>query len=265
MPVPYSVHPDGRRLGKKPVSYDSRHLRLSRYLTDKLLPPPPAIDHASRVSLWPMYLNDQLGICGPAGAAHQIQSWSTYAGSPVLPDAEVVKADYFAITGGKDAGVDLNEMARYWRNHGIGGDKIEAYVAVNPNITEMELTIQHFGSIGIGLSLPNEGTFGPWDRVYGPPNPYNGHYVTGVRYDHAGGWIEVVTWGGVYRMIFDFFLKYCDQAIAFLNDLSLIQATMTTPEGFNFTQLQEDLSHIGDPSTPTPGGQGCNPLGWFRR
>lgn len=248
---PYMIElPTGRRLGKRPPKLDSRTLRLARYIV-KLPAPPERIDHVSRVSNWPMFLNDELGICGPAGAAHQIQSWSAYAdrGTITLTDAQVKKF-YYGITGGADSGVYLLDMANAWRKTGIGGDFIEAFVSVNPNLDELKLTIQHFGSAGIGLSLPDQGTFGPWDRTYGPPNPNNGHYVCAVGYDDTLRMIYVISWGTVMRMSYDFFIKYCDEAYAFLNDLMIIQASQVTPEGFNFNQLQYDLAHLGDPVTP---------------
>src|SRR5574341_265798 len=255
------------KLGKRPPKIDRRTLRLARYLTVALEAPPPSIDHASAVANWPMYGNDRDGSCGPAGAAHQTQSWSTYAESPVTPSETTVIQDYFRITGGQDSGVYLLDMLNYWRQSGIGQDYIEAFVQVNPNITEAELSIQHFGSLGMGLALPDEGTFGPWDRVYGPPNPYNGHYVCAVAYDHAARTFEVVTWGERWVMSYDFFLKYCDEAYAMLNDLSILQRTMVSPEGFDFAQLTEDLDHLSDPIVvppdvpPEPSPGGCNLFG----
>ena len=236
------------RLGKKPAKIDHRTLRLSRYLTDKLPAPPPTADHGSRVTSWPMYGNDQYGDCGPAGIGHQIESWSTYAGHALLPSTGQITDAYFAITGGKDTGVYLLDMLNYYHQAGIAGDHCEAFVQVGINKTEAQITVNEFGSLGIGLSLPDVNTFGPWIDVQGPPNPYNGHYVCAVGYDADG--LDVVTWGANVRMSWAFFLKYCDEAYAILNDLSLIQATMRTPEGFDFAALQSDLSQIGDPVIP---------------
>ena len=261
------VHPDGRRLGKLPPKHDYRTLRLSRYLTDQLPAPPPKIDHSSLVQNWRMLLNDQLGDCGPAGAAHQDMSWAGYAGrSYAVTDAQV-KAFYFGITGGADTGVYLLDMANYWRKHQLGNDTmVEAFVSINPNLTEAKLAIQLFGSAGVGLSLPDVNTFGPWLGDYGPPNPYNGHYVCLVGYDDARKMFTAITWGEAVDMSYDFFLKYCDEAYAFLNDLSLNPGTNVSPEGFNLAQLQDDLNHLGDPVTPPdqpppppepPPGPGC--------
>lgn len=256
--------PTGRRLGKRPPKRDPRNLRLNRYLTDKLAPPPDAIDHASLVLDWPMYGNNRYGSCGPAGLGHAIQSWSSYAQQPLTPPEQEIIDAYFAITGGQDTGVYLTEMYNWYRQHPISGDTLEAYVEINPNLTEMMLATQIFGSAGIGLSLPDgDQTFGPWIEVPSePPNPYNGHYVIGVRYNRITGRLWVVTWGGVEEMSFAFFLKYCDEAYALANNLSLIQATMLTPEGFDWATLQYDLQHLGDPVEPPvepPPGPGPGP------
>jgi hypothetical protein len=245
------IHVDGRRLGKKPPKHDHRTLRLARYLTDKLPAPPAKIDHAALVRNWQMLLNDQLGDCGPAGAAHQDMSWAAFAGKPYgISDAQV-KAWYFGITGGADDGVYILDMANYWRKHGLGNDTlIEAFIGINPNLTEAKLAIQLFGSAGIGLSLPDVNTFGPWLGDYGPPNPNNGHYVCLVGYDDARQMFTVITWGEAVDMSYNFFLKYCDEGYAFLNDLSLNPGSEVSPEGFNFAQLSDDLQHLGDPVTP---------------
>lgn len=261
MTIPFRGPPHLPRLGKLPPKIDSRTLRLSRYVAH-LPAPPAAVDHFARVAIWPMFLNDVYGICGPAGAAHQIQSWSTYAerGTTTLPDVAVKNA-YFRITGGSDTGVYIIDMLKYWNHYGIGLDFIEAYAQLQSGSRdEHSLAMYYFGSVGIGLALPDVGTFGPWDRVYGAPNQHNGHYVCGVGYDADGLW--VVTWGELVRMSWEFLAKYNDESWAIFNDLSLLEATMRSPESFDRAQLEADLFLLSDPITPpgdlppTP-GPGC--------
>jgi len=240
------------KLGKLPVKLDNRTLRFARYMPDKLPAPPTKIDHCSKVISWPMYANDELGDCGPAGAAHQIQAWSMYSGRAYIqPSVSAVKTAYFAITGGADTGVYLLDMLNYWRKTGISSDKIEAFASISPNLDELRLSIQLFGSAGLGLSLPDVGTFGPWTKVTGPPNPNNGHYVCAVGYDDAKKTVDVISWGKVMPMSYAFFLKYNDEGYAILNDLSLGPAGKS-PEGFDFASLADDLKHLGDPVTPVP-------------
>jgi len=241
------------KLGKLPPKRDGRNFRLSHYLRVGLEPPPPMVDHHSEVGYWPMYDNDKYGDCGPAGAAHQIQSWSTYALSPITPSVNDVLDFYWEITGGVDSGVYMLDMMRKLRKDGLGGDKIEAFVETDTSrLDEAKLSVYLFGSHAVGLALPDENTFGPWLNPTGPPNPWNGHYVCAVGYDDAKRLFYVVTWGELWPMSYEWYLKYCDEAYAELNDLSIIKETMQTPEGFDFATLENDLQHIEDPIDPDP-------------
>jgi len=239
------------KLGKRPPKRDGRNFKLSKYLRAGLEPPPAKVDHFTKVSTWPMYGNDIYGSCGPAGAGHQIQSWSYYALDPLTPTRFNVLDFYFELTGGEDTGVYLLEMLRKLRNDGLAGDKIEAFIETDPSrLDEAKLSIYLFGSQGVGLALPDENTFGPWLEPTGPPNPWNGHYVPIVGYDDAARLFYVVTWGELVPMSYDWYLKYVDEAYAELNDLALIKETMVTPEGFDFATLEADLQHLSDPVTP---------------
>jgi hypothetical protein len=255
-------------LGLKPPKRDSRNLKLARYAVD-LPAPAPRIDHGSRVPVWPMFLNDELGICGPAGAAHQLESWTTYAerGTLILTD-DVVRQFYFDLTGGVDSGVYLLDMLRKWRTDGLGPDRIEAFVEIDPTRkVEVQWAIEHFGSAGLGLSLPDQGTFGPWTQTYGPPNPRKGHYAVAVAYDENG--LDVITWGEKVRMSWAFLAMYTTECFAVLDDIEVVEATMKSPEGWDFAQLEADLAAlpgapVDPPNTPPtpvdPGKHGCGVL-----
>ena len=254
------------KLGKRPPKQDARTLRLRRYLRPELPAPPPVIDHASIVPKWEMYANDKFGDCGPAGCAHQTVSWSHYAGRPLIPTEKQVIDAYFEITGGQDVGVYMLDLMKYWRNKGIGGDQIEAFVQIDDDrLVEAKLAIQLFGSLGVGLALPDKHTFGPWTDVTGAPNPFNGHYVCAVAYDDSLQLFRVVTWGELWDMSYAWYEKYCDEAFVALNDLSINLQTMTSPEGFDFKKLENDLGHLGDPvdggeppvEPPPDPGSGC--------
>ena len=245
------------KLGKLPKKFDARTLQLARYLQLPKLPMPPlSIDHAT---LMPMDIgmmgNDVYGDCTIAAAGHMVQSWSTYAqrGTETIADADIIAA--YKIISPNDTGAYLLDALNLWKNTGIGKDKIEAFVEVSTgNLTEAKLAIQYFGSLYIGMSLPDTNTFGPWD-VKNPtwaPNPYNGHAVCLIGYNDATQMFKVCTWGEIWDMSYDWYMKYCDEAYAVLNDIELIESTGLSPEGFNYTTLQEDLSQIGDPVSPTP-------------
>lgn len=243
-----------RRLGKHPKKYDRRTLQFARYLP-KLPQPPVMIDRSSRLpSNIGMMGNDDYGDCTVAAAGHQIQSWSTYAdrGTLTISDKEILAA--YSIVSPNDQGAYLLDVLNLWRKTGVGGEKIEAFVELAmADVNQAKLAHQYFGGVYIGMSLPDTNTFGPWD-VSSPtwrPNQGNGHAVVLLGYDDTKEMFKVATWGEVRDMSYDWFQKYCDEAYAVLDDLSL-NAAGVSPSGFNFTALQNDLSHLGDPVVTPP-------------
>jgi hypothetical protein len=241
------------KLGKAPKRHDHRNLILARYLPAKLPTPPSKIDHATKLPAdIGMMGNDKYGDCTIAAAGHMVQSWTLYAGRGMktIPDADILKA-YFALSP-NDEGCNMLDVLNYWRKTGIGGDKVEAFLEVGPaDLTMLKLAIEYFGSAYVGLSLPDENTFGPWTTPTGAPNPYNGHAINVDDYDDDTQELICSTWGASqFRMSYAWYKKYNDEAYAVLNDIMLTQASGLSPEGFNWVALQDDLAHIGDPVTP---------------
>lgn len=239
------------RLGKHPKKFDHRTLQLARYLP-KLPVPPVSIDHASRLpTLIGMMGNDVYGDCTVAAAGHMIQSWTTYAerGMETLPDTDILAA--YKVVSPNDTGAFLLDVLNLWSNVGVGPDKIEAFIEIGAaDLIQTKLAIEYFGSAYIGISLPDVNTFGPWTTPTGNPNPNNGHAVCLIAYDDATRMFKACTWGEVWDMSYDWFQRYSDEGYAVLNDISLIQASGKSPEGFDWTALQYDLAHIGDPIIP---------------
>src|SRR5271170_5227132 len=62
-----------RKLGRKAIKTDSRTLRLSRYFTAELPPPPKAVGWAHGIRQFGMLMNDTLGDCTIAGVGHAVQ------------------------------------------------------------------------------------------------------------------------------------------------------------------------------------------------
>lgn len=238
-------------LGKHPKKTDRRTLQFARYLDTRKLPAPPAvIDHASKLPKDVGNMgNDRYGDCTFAAAGHMIQSWSIYADYPMktVPDKDITDA-YFVLSP-NDEGCYMLDVLNYWRKTGVGGDYIEAFVeTAAASITQAKLAIQYFGSLYIGMALPNVNTFGPWDvkNPTWPANPSQGHAVCLLGYNDSTSMFKVATWGAIVNMSYDWYKKYVDECYACLNDISL-NALGVSPEGFNMAALQIDLAHIGDP------------------
>lgn len=250
------------RLGKKPPRIDRRTLRLGRYLAPGLPPPPPTSALYTNVSRWPMYLNDQLGDCTMAGAAHLIGEWTANTAAnhqpEVFPDTEI-REDYLELTGGPDDGLDLLTVLNWWSRTGFvtpkGSDTIAAYAAVEPaNNTEAMDAIYLLGGLYVGLALPDfaanppDGNLldVPWSVPQGgvaanPPNPQNGHCVAAVGYDPRN--LYVVTWGAVKAMSWPFYDAYSDESFALLSPADWVPSG-ESPTGLDLQQLQQDLQAI---------------------
>ena len=258
------------KLGKRAPRRDLRTLKLSDYLTPELPKPPIRAGYIDQVKSWPMLLNDSLGDCAVACPGHQIQQWTTYAGTPFVPrDKDILKA-YEDVGGYKpgdpstDNGCYILDVLKYWRKTGIAGHKILAFASVNfNNRTEMEQAIYLFGSLNVGVALPlsaqnptHHDPLGfckpcwsvPKGGPYGDGSPgsWGGHCIPIVGYsnDPAGyPGVEVITWGAVYDMTWPFIKNYMDEAWVILTQ-DWINAAGKTPTGLNLAQLQADLAAI---------------------
>jgi hypothetical protein len=253
-----SVDDTRNKLGKKPARHDPRTLQMANYLGITHLPDIPATrDWTSKATAaWGMMLNDQLGDCTCAAAAHITQVWSANEG-PIeitLPDAEVLKA-YEAVGHYKpgnpasDQGAVEMDVLRYWRKHGIGGYQIKAYVALEPkNHEHIRAAVNLFGGSYIGLALPVSAQN---QKVWsvppggasgkGAPGSWGGHAVVVEAYDSHG--LTCITWGQKKRMTWSFWDTYCDEAYAVLSDLWAPKAKQA-PSGFDFATLEADLKHV---------------------
>lgn len=169
-------------LGKLPSRLDSRTLQLADYLPSPrattsgqgtarrrealqlpraLGPAPRSLDWTAKIPSWPMFSNDTLGDCTAAAAAHMIQCWTANTGDAFTPsNAQVIAAysatgHYVANNPATDQGAVELDVLNFWRQQGIAGHKIDAYMAFSPqNFEHTRQAINIFGGIYIGLALP---------------------------------------------------------------------------------------------------------------
>ena len=246
-----------KRLGKKPDRLDRRTLRFSRYVVpDKLPPLPAAVDHGTRVSAWPMDGNDEKGDCVLAANEHAIRGWTTYAdGTPKAVSEQQVVALYDQLSPNDD-GLEMLSTLNLWRQDGLWGDTIDAYASLDKDsLLQAEYAIWLFGSVNIGMSLPDRNTFGPWldPAASGRPNPSNGHAIILVGFDSTRRMFQAVTWGELVEMSYDWYLAYVDEAYAVLSSVDWLDDSGRDPEGFDLAVLQQDLADIVDaPQPPSP-------------
>jgi hypothetical protein len=259
---PTRVDPLKLKLGKLTARHDPRTLMLASYATAKLPAPPPAVNAAAKVKgPWGLMDNDQIGDCTCAAAGHLIMEWTATAQSKMAtPSDQEIVAAYSAITGynpttgANDNGAQELDVLNYWRQQGIGGHNIQAYMALEPsNHVHVMDSVWIFGGCYIGLALPKSaqaqtsnkktwsvpasGTSGD-----GAPGSWGGHAVPVVAYDSRS--LTVVTWGALQTMTWGFWAAYCDEAYAILSPDYLGQKGGKTPSGFDMQQLQADLADL---------------------
>ena len=257
----------GKRLGARPfVPQHKAKVPLFAAYKAALPAPPLNSGYVSEVADWPMFLNASIGDCTIAAAAHMIQQWTQYAGKLVTPtDGQVLDA-YEAVSGynpnnpASDAGATLLSALAYWKSHGIGGNKIVAWSAVDPtNKTEIQQAISIFGGVYIGLSLPvmsqNPGTGANglplWSSTgnftgAGLPGGWGGHCIPLVGYgvdEESNEGTMGVTWAQLYDLTYGYIAAYCTEMYAIVTQ-EWIEADGLSPSGFDITQLLADLPSV---------------------
>jgi hypothetical protein len=241
------------KLGRKAIKTDSRTLALGNYLTSALPPPPPAADWTKGNTSWGMMLNDNLGDCTIAGAAHAVQVWTANVGEIVtLPD-DTVQSYYQqwdgyvpGETNTDNGGVEL-DVLNDWQKNGFAGHTLSAFADPKAaNLDEIRQSILLFGGVYIGLALPlTAQTQDVWDVVRlggakAKPGSWGGHCVFVPKYDEKT--FTCITWGELKTMTVAFWNKYCDEAHTLfgLNWMT----DKGSPGGFDQAQLQTDLKSI---------------------
>lgn len=241
------------KLGRKAVKTDSRTLKLSRYVKPTLPPAPPAVDWSKGITEWGLMLNDKLGDCTIAGAAHAVQVWTVNTGTMVTVPDPVILNYYETWDGYKpgdpatDTGGIEMEVLKDWQKHGFDSHRLLAFAdPVWTNLEEVRQAMHLFGGIYIGLNLPNTAkTQDVWDVVPngGPDSQagsWGGHCVYVVAYDQTG--FTCITWGMLKTMTLAFWNAYVDEAHVLLAADWLEKKG--SPAGFDLEQLQADLKLI---------------------
>ena len=257
---PTRVDPKKLKLGKGAARHDPRALLMASYVAPSLPPPPPSADLTTKVSAWGMMENDQIGDCTCAAAGHLLMEWTANAGKKmVTPSDKQIVAAYSAITGynpttgANDNGAVEVDVLNYWRQTGIAGHKIGAFVSLEPsNHNHIMDAVYIFQGCYIGMQLPISAqaqvqNHQPWSvppggaTGDGKPGSWGGHAVPAVAYDSRG--VTVVTWGALQMMTWSFWEAYCDEAYAILSK-DYLTGKKTTPHGFSVAQLNADLHDL---------------------
>lgn len=244
-------------LGKRPPKIDPRTFKLSNYLP----PSPPPAANWLKLSKWDMYGNDAVGDCVEACAGHMINIWDSYSvPNAKQPTTKDIIAAYSAVTGYRpgdpntDQGTVMLDFLKYWRNVGIAGHRIYAFAAIKPgDLKQLQQAVWLFGAAMVGLAMPITAQNQPngWSvpgNLTGDaaPGSWGGHCVpVGAYQDSIPARLRnaVITWGSNITMSDFFYETYCDEAYAVLSQEWML-TNGNAASGFNFTQLQADLSAL---------------------
>jgi hypothetical protein len=244
-----------KKLGRKAVVTDTRTMRLSKYFTATLPPPPPAVDWSKGITQWQMFLNDQLGDCTCAGVAHAVQVWTANGSTEApLTDAEVLAAyenwcGYNPDDPSTDQGGIELTVLKDFKAQGFAGHTLTAFAAVLPaNQTHVQQAINLFVGLYIGMEIPqyimpedgNVPTL--WDVNPGADNTIiGGHCVYIYGYDKVGP--KFISWGANYAMTWAYFTKFVDEAYGLISK-DFIEQSGLSPAGFSLDALETDLVNI---------------------
>jgi hypothetical protein len=242
-----------RCLGKAPKRHDPRTLRLATLLKADLPSAPEVRDWTGPMGAsFGMMRNDAIGDCTCAGAGHLIQCWTSNSGvENTISDDDVVSA-YSAITGytpsdpSTDKGAVLLDVLNAWRQTGIGGHQIGAYVLVDhTNHDEVKLALDLFGGLYTGAMLPASAqgmVGGTWNDVRSDDaGSWGGHCMAALAYDAAG--VIYATWGARQRATWSWFDAYADEVYAIVS-ADWVTGAKSAPSGFDLAALQQYLAEL---------------------
>ena len=244
-----------RRFGKHPPKHDFRTLRFKNYVTAELPAPPTSFNSLTRVYdklkqtdptvLFPMDGNDKLGDCTIAALAHAITTYRGFITGPadIMSQQDVVKL-YMKLTGGVDSGLAELDVLNYWRKTEVAGDKILAYVKIDPKShTHIQQALALFGGVYLGFQV-QENCIQEFDakQPWTPGKLTNdGHAVFAVGYDQNT--VQVLTWGNTQQGTWAWWDECVDEAYA------IVPPEAKDPgfsPGFNVKQLLADLQNVAN-------------------
>jgi hypothetical protein len=248
-----------RKTGKLPAQPDPRTPEL-RALMGKVDTPPDTGNWWAPIGAWPMFKNDELGLCVPAGAGHQVQQRTAYTGKElILPDAAIVQtykewAGYDG-TPATDNGTIMSQAMKLWMTQGIGlpdgsRDKISVFASVN-HLSAMWLkrAIWHTGGVLIGFNCPRRWTESVdylFDIQQGDENDIvGGHCVFLAGYEPTALDLEfdMITWGFRGRVTLRALLALADEAYCILDQNWLNRASVD-PAGIDWADAVQSMQGL---------------------
>jgi hypothetical protein len=242
------------KLGRRPRVFDSRIPRLTELKTAY----PPAVNYLTALpDNTGDYYNNTLGDCTCAALYHAIQIWSANTGVITNVGAFNAVRLYERTSGYQwdkpetDQGGIVQSVLAYVLNHGapVGPhgrrrNRLSAYVEISPSHQPLiQAAIYQCGVVYIGFTVPaylmNAGAV--WTVQNTDNAIIGGHAVAVGGYDGQG--VDVISWGAKYRMTWEFFFRYVDEAYA-LADRKWFKETGKTLNGLTLAEMESLMDHL---------------------
>jgi hypothetical protein len=244
----------GFRFGKNPPVKDYRTFLFINYIKDGVPKPPDKLSQLDRVytthensdptSLFPMLGNDTVGDCTIAAYAHADTVYEGMVGKKKIMSEELCVKIYMHLTGGIDSGLSMMSVMEYVRRNTVMGDKILAYVSINPhNHTHVKQAIAMFGGLYTGFQV-QENCIEDFKarKMWEPGELMNaGHAIFVPEYNEDG--VNCLTWGNTQWGSWKWWDECVDETFVLV--VPEAKDPKFTP-GFDFEKLQVDLVSIAD-------------------
>lgn len=238
------------KFGKLPAKHDPRTLRLANYMDKSALPRPRLWrEWTLAVDRWGMYANDSVGDCTCAAAAHAINCWSASDGLPRPVTTADVLAAYSKVSGydpsrpETDRGAYLLEVLKLWRNEGIGGHKIRAFLSLDPrDHLQRMLAIELAGCTYSGYMLPDTiWSEHVWADTTGRLGSAGGHAMIVPGYSPSS--LTAITWDREQLMTPEFADWACDESYVVISE-DWSGEDDRAPNGLDLDAIWRDLERV---------------------
>ena len=223
-----SFDPATHKLGKLAPKFVPGIPRLTSILTDVAPATPSAIDWTAGKKSFGVMGNDTLGDCTAAAVGHLYQIWTMNAYMDEWsPTAAQVIEFYSASTGydPKDQSTDRGgvetDVLDCLQKNGFCDRHIVGHASVDMHsLGAVKQAIFMAGGAYIGAELPkriqSQGNVWrvpalSWLDPQSKPGSLGGHAIAVVGFDDADGLFKMISWGEIYYMSYEWFLKYVDE------------------------------------------------------
>lgn len=253
------------KLGALPRDFSLPALTFEHYLrAPAALPTAPLlVNYMTKVSSWPMYLNDQLGDCTAAGMLHSISAMTAYSGrvsGGAMFTNDTALGLYKATSGYNgtpqtDNGATLASVAQYMVSTGVTDTAGNVHKLVGSanvgdpkNLSLLKQILNTFGTVYCAFDIPDSAmtqfeSGAPWSIV--PGSSIDGGHCVPLQLSAAGDpephrSETFITWGAEQNALQTWVTAYITEAMVLVSS-DWLDIAGSTVEGLDLNQLLADM------------------------